>query len=289
MAWFGPTNADCNCCGECVCTFSGGFAYDDAGLGSVCLLQFAVGAFCAGTDVENADITIDIEVNGSPVSGGPVYDSVFNGFIWEKWKPTAGDVYTADVTLDCGGGNTYTQSYSFTIPTPANTSCVCCTELTPDYLVISGGADCCDMANGTWALSSAGGTCAAGTRNYEYVDNDIFSAPSSPCGGGECFSDFDAGTGRTYYFWRRGINLRVTMPASAGPDNITIAVSYVYRVYVFFGGCTLSSSAATISYTYTLTCSGGDAGSGSGGSIILPFGFLTTPCASGPSVELFFT
>tara|TARA_R110000868_G_scaffold184392_2_gene425923 strand:- start:240 stop:1004 length:765 start_codon:yes stop_codon:yes gene_type:complete len=253
-------------------------------------LQFAVQNFqddnCDPVDIETADITIVLKVNGTTITDPLIYNTSLGIIYWDKWKPTADDVYTADVTLNCIGGGTYTQSYSYTIPNPANTTCVCCTELTPDYLVISGGTGCCAMANGTWALSATGGSCAFGTKGYGYTDNDIYGAPGSPCGGGECYSVVDGGSGRTYYFWKRGIQIAVTMPPTAGPDNITITVSCVYRVY--YGSCTSYSSTVTATYTYTLTCSGGNAGTGSGGSVTLAFGFSATPCASAPTVELFF-
>ena len=286
FGWLG-SGFDCTC----GCSFVGGFAYNDSGLlGSVCLLQFAVGNLqsgCTVINVEDADITIALEVNGTPITDSLIYDTTNNVIYWDKWKPTAGDVYTADVTLDCGT-ETFTKSYTYTIPTPSNTSCVCCTEQVPDYLVVTGGAGCCNMANGTWALSLGGGTCAAGTRNYTYSDPDVFGAPSVPCSGA-CFSAFDSGTGRTYYFYRRGITFTVTMPPTAGPDNITITITITYRVYYDNGGgCTSFTSAAGVTHSYTLTCSGGNAGTGSGGSITLAFGFSTTPCASAPTVELFF-
>lgn len=291
MGWFGPASGDCSCC-NCSCSFNGRFVYEDAGLlGSVCLLQFAVGdltySSCAPIDIETANITIVLKRNTITITDPLFYDPLNNLIYWEKWKPTAGDVYTADVTLDCGGGETFTQSYSFTIPTPANTSCVCCTEQIPDYLVISA-SGCCDMVNGTWALTLAGGTCAAGTRTYEYVDNDIFAAPASPCSGA-CYSIADGSD--VYYFYRRGIRLEVVLPATAGPDNVTIKLNNIYWTYRLRGGvCSLFSSSFSVPYTYTTSCADGSGGTPTGGTALVGTGStFAQPCSTAPTVQVFFS
>jgi hypothetical protein len=185
FGWIG-SGFDCTC----NCTFQAGFAYDDGvhawtvERDGTCILLFFVGYLKSGCNIieyDTADITVELFLNGSPISDPliPIPNTVFpgGGAYWEKWKPTAGDVYTATVTLDCGYGNTLTREFTYTIPDPANTSCDCCSERTIDYVIVSGFTGDFAILNGTYALSSTGGGCTYGPDEIAAP-----ALPSNPCG-----------------------------------------------------------------------------------------------------------
>lgn len=193
MGWFGPASGDCSCC-TCTCSFVGGFNYNGTEPSywgqdppPICQLMFTVGVLqddtCAPLDVATANITIVLKQNGTTITEPFIRDSANFHIRWTRWKPTAGDVYTADVTLDCGGGSSYSQSYSFTIPTPANTLCVCCDDQIPDYGVVSGLTGCCDFGNGTYAVSLSS-TC----------QRDQTVSYSAPATGDRCNGSVACGT-----------------------------------------------------------------------------------------------
>jgi hypothetical protein len=143
-------------CG-CECTFEAGFTYAD----DKCLLIFAVRALktaCISIEFDLADLTVEIRLNGTPISASliPYTDSNGGGGIWEVWKPEAGDVYSATVSLNCGYGETFSREFEITIPDPANSACNCCTERTIDYVVVSGLTDDVAIMNGTYALEPTG-------------------------------------------------------------------------------------------------------------------------------------
>lgn len=182
--WVG-SGFDCTC----DCTFEGGFYYqgnEPANWGylppPICLLMFALGNIkngCTVINVEDADITIVLKKNGTTISEPMIYDTASNIIYWERWKPTAGDVYTADVTLDCGS-TTATRTFSFTIPTPANTNCGCCSERALDYAVVTGLTGYAAVLNGTYAFGPAGLTlpqCSFGASEITPPD-----FPADPCG-----------------------------------------------------------------------------------------------------------
>ena len=246
--WVG-SGFDCTC----KCSFEAGFVYngnEPAYWGNdpppVCLLMFAVGNLqngCTVINVEDADITITLKRNGTTITDPFIYDSVFNAIYWQKWKPTAGDVYTADVTLVCGS-ETYTKSYSYTIPTPANTNCNCCTERTLDYIIVSGFTDEFAIMNGTYGVNPAGGSpnCCYSSAQPPAAP----ALPSNPCGNltfssppvinipSAClFTDpspygYDPSTGIGFYYYQGTGGIGNICFTTAGEAIFTITYSYKY-------------------------------------------------------------
>jgi hypothetical protein len=200
-------------CGEC--SFVAGFAYNGneppawtTGPEPVCALLFAVGNLqdgCAPISIETADLTVELFRNGTPITEPLITFTSLGIKYWERWKPTAGDVYTATVTLNCSSGAQTEVEYSFTIPTPANTACTCCDDKSPDYAVISGMTnDCCDIANGTYALSPISTCIWSKTNSY-----------SAPATGDRC-SDSVACT-------------TITLGTRAFPDPTPFDIAYLHH------------------------------------------------------------
>jgi hypothetical protein len=239
FGWVG-SGFDCTC----ECNFDAGFAYADGELvtlmrlDSRCLLMFGVGNLrngCTPIDIATADLTVELFRNGIPITEPLIPIPGLNGLYWEKWKPTAGDVYTATVTLTCGT-TIVIREYTITIPTPANTECVCCDDRIPDYAVVSGltGA-CCTFANGTFGLSQ--------TAACVYQASATFAAPADGCGGGHCFtcSQFRAPgipNDIFYYFPREvivtasiGTNPFLPSGPVIGANQILVRVIMFYWVY----------------------------------------------------------
>jgi hypothetical protein len=209
------------------------------------MLMFTVGNLeddtCAQIDILTADLTVVLKRNGTTISEPMTYRELGNYAFWQRWEPTAGDVYTADVTLNCDGGDTYTQSYSFTIPTPANTNCVCCDDTTPDYVTVTGLTnDCCSPINGTYALTlTSGETC-------EWEGEANFADPGG-CTTYCTFCDTTvSGISTRFFFSPRkakvyvGIGVDpITGGATANPDTIVTYVRmeqmWVYSLQTIFG------------------------------------------------------
>ncbi len=243
--WFTPS--DCGCS---QCDFLAGFYYNDtiAEFDITCRLVFLVHRVTSGCsliNVEDADITVSITGPGG--AEGPVTtitgDVPYTGgyLWWEKWKPVAGSVYEATVTLTCGYETT-TREYTFTVPNPANTDCDCCDVRIPDYAVISGmTGDCCEVLNGTYALSYYS-TCL--------TESDLISVGSDP---GACDAETACYTctrpnGDIFYFYPKDVRVTVgigidpiTLLPLPSADDIRVAISltfWVYRKTFFFEVCT---------------------------------------------------
>jgi hypothetical protein len=274
FGWVG-SGFDCTC----ECNFVAGFAYNGneppawaTGPQPICALLFGVGNLtngCTAIDIDTADLTVELFRNGTPITEPLITDSTLNLKYWERWEPVAGDVYTATVTLNCGTTITI-REYSFTIPTPANTSCVCCDERTPDYVTVSGlTGSCCDFGNGTYAMT-ADGSC-------EYRAEADFSDPGN-CDT-YCYTCNAArGPGipdDIFYFSPRKVTIRlgigrdpITATSTPNADTVVIYLRieyWVYRVRDIGGGtleCSLYTSgvpspcATANEWRMTSTCNG---------------------------------
>lgn len=294
--WIGP-DGDCGC----GCGFVGGFHYqgnqpdDFTSLPPpICVLLFAVGNFrdgCNSIDPLTADITIEITLNGTPVSEPPVYSSANEAFLWEVWEPEAGDVYAATVTLDCGTTVTI-REYEYTIPDPANLACDCCDDRTPDYVVVSGltGA-CCDFGNGTFALSDISTCIRSNTVNYSAPATGDRCSDSVACAAITLTtSGYLGGPFDIAYLHKASAQVTVAIgrdPLTGGmlanPDEIRVMVTLSYFTY-------RKRVQPTLEVTCTLV--GGYQSRWIFNSVCSPnLTLLTTDsnmCTTAPSVELAF-
>jgi len=248
----------------CACSFSGGFSYGDIAGG--CLLYFIVRNLkngCTPIDFSTANITVELFLNGSPISEPliPYTDSSGEtGGTWEKWKPTANDVYSAVVTLTCSDSSVVVKEYSITIPDPANTNCNCCTERVPDYVTISGLTGVFALLNGTWALSFAS-TCT-----YDAGPTVGTSDPADPCFGGTHLLSCTSGA-NTFYFYPPKSNypaVTVVMPGTSGKITISFGAFYsVWRYRPLFTDCINTGSGScqkfAINWVYEIDCETGEA------------------------------
>lgn len=299
FGWVG-SGFDCTC----DCNFVAGFAYNGneppawtTGPQPICALLFGVGNLtngCTAIDIDTADLTVELFRNGTPITEPLITDSTLNLKYWERWEPVAGDVYTATVTLDCGYGVITIREYSFTIPTPANTSCVCCDEKTPDYAIISGLTnDCCDIGNGTYALSQIS-TCV-----WDKVNTYSAPATDDRCNDTVACTTITLGT-RGYpdptpfdiaYLHHSSVRVAVgigrdilTATALPNPDTIQVVIDisfYAYRKR-FFPDLTFECTVIT-SYTarwiFESTCNN---------IFTLVSSGSTVPCTDTPSLFIGF-
>jgi hypothetical protein len=249
----------CGCC-DCPCAFVANFSYDDDPESSApCMLYFEVGSIeseCVSLDYEDADITVVLKKNGTVISEPLTIGSTGVFAYWERWKPVANDVYTAEITLNCGADTT-TETITYTIPDPANTSCNCCTEKVPDYVTVSGITGPLSILNGTWALSQVS-SCT-----YDAGSITGTADPPNPCTGGtelaSCSNTND------YYFYdpKTGSTvIQVVMPGATG--NITINLSSFYNVWRYrpaFSDCSNTGNQSCekfkIAWVYEIECNGG--------------------------------
>lgn len=241
------------------CRLAGGFTYDNGvhiwtqERDGTCILQFLVGDLqdgCNSVDFGSADITIELFLNGSPLSVTflPLSPSILRGggVYWEKYKPEANDVYIATVTWVCST-ETVVREFSITIPDPANVDCDCCAEREIGYIVIDGFTDEFAVLNGTFAAVPTGPepNCCWNFTGIPAAPD----MPTDPCGirtgpttvniPPECLfavppSGIDPFTGIGYYYYPGtgaivgGSSSSVCIGVSGPGEVTTIKVRYTY-------------------------------------------------------------
>lgn len=244
FGWVG-SGFDCGC----DCTFEAGFHYNGNAASywgtlakPICNLMFAIGNVrngCTSVDIRTTSLTVVLKRNGTVISEPLLYLSGFNAYYWERWKPTAGDVYTAEISLNCGSG-VVTRTITFTIPTPANTNCTCCSDRVPDFATVSGlTGSCCTFGNGTFGLSLLSGCRYYGEANFSDPGNcssycyscNAFRAPGIP-------DDVFYFSPKKASVWV-GIGVDpITLGSTPNPDTIVTYLRmeyWIYRVRTDFG------------------------------------------------------
>lgn len=223
MNWFNP-NPDCGCCDGCSCDL----LYTTCRLHWWCTEAFAARIRDVDTDT--------------------IVSTVLHGIIY---KPVIGHTYRLE--LQCENGGVWTNGPEELIPSYTESTCNCCTESKPDYLVASGFTGCCTELNGTWADLVDSGSC-------NYVQTKTLTVSSTPCATGYCFTNSLTLAGITDpYFWHvTQASVRVIMPTTGtSPIRAELDISLDgYRLragvcsfqffpgvgYVYEGACDISGA-----------------------------------------------
>ncbi len=251
---------------------------------SDCVLSFSLGYIRDGCDfIDVADASISVTITGPGGVEGPVItlaeaDSVPGGALyWTKWKPAAGETYTATATLTCGYADPYVREFEITIPDPASTSCICCTDETPDYITISGLTGVGATVNGTYALTAGGIAYEADFGDgaevsmcvYQPVTQPPFAAAptGSVCSAlhPDILGTFSVGLD-DFFVYEGGGDIYVWTPnafsIAAGYTTIRIRIKYYYTVYrrrFIDGTCGSSPTTVTQEWEYEIDCNTGEA------------------------------
>ena len=306
--WVG-SGFDCTCS----CSFFGEFRYgDDAETAPNCVVAFVVGDIrngCTSINYEDADITVELFEDGVPITDPllPLGPTIITGggAIWQKWKPVANVVYTATVTLDCGGGDIAIREFEFTIPDPASTSCNCCNEKDVDYIVISGLTGYPAVLNGTHAVTRSSGTTYPCYFEASATSNPGF--PTNPCGTSgspptppassvySCDGTVNGRSGRWYYYEGFGGIIDMVIVA---PGTLTFSIVYYFNVARWLlvnGFCEQnvgfppgSCGCARVKWNFSIDCASGRATYLGNDSVFCGTPTVAPLDGSTPTVNVFF-